>query len=278
MSRERIAGLALLSYPSGAREARGEEMLATLHDVSAGSRRGFAREIADLVRLGLRLRATATATVGARRLIADGLCLAAAWIMTLDASTLVTQRARGMHDPLLAPAPLALLVAALALALIGRDRLAGAAALAWTALRLPTLWDHHPGILNLVPELLPILCFCVMVLAPRRRATDPRRLAWLIVPATLVLTLAPPNGERSPLLLAYVALGAILVTAFALAMLPTDPRLAIAGAVSLSTLGISVVIDHHDAAAPAILFVAAAPLILAAAAARTWQLRRPARR
>ena len=57
MSRGRIAGLALLSYPADAREARGEEMLATLHDVSAGSRRGFAREIADLVRLGLRRRA-----------------------------------------------------------------------------------------------------------------------------------------------------------------------------------------------------------------------------
>src|SRR4051794_13413545 len=73
MSRERIADLALLAYPAGAREVRGEEMLATLHDVRAGSRRGFAREVADLVRLGLRTRATATASVGARRLIADGL-------------------------------------------------------------------------------------------------------------------------------------------------------------------------------------------------------------
>jgi hypothetical protein len=253
-------------------------MLATLHDVSAGSRRGFAREIADLVRLGLRTRATATASVGARRLIADGLCLAAVWLMTLDASTLVTQRARGMHDPLLAPAPLALLVAALALALVGRDRLAGAGALAWTALRLPSLWDHHPGIVNLASEALPIVCFCVMVLAPRRRATDLRRLGWLIVPATLVLTLAPPNGERSPLLLAYVVLGAILLTAFALAMLPTDPRLAIAGAISLSTLGVAVVIHHHDAAAPATVFVAAAPLAIAVAVARTRRLRRPARR
>jgi hypothetical protein len=90
------------------------------------------------VRLGLRTRATSTARVGARRLIADGLCVAAVWLMTLDVSTLVTQRARGMHDPLLAPTPLALLVAALALALIGRDRLAGAAALAWTALRMPS--------------------------------------------------------------------------------------------------------------------------------------------
>jgi hypothetical protein len=198
--------------------------------------------------------------------------------MTLDVSTLVTQRARGMHDPLLAPAPLVLLVAALALALVGRDRLAGAVALAWTALRMLALWDHHPGIVNLAPELLPILCFCVMVVAPRRRAGDLRRLGWLVVPATLVLTLAPPHGERSPLLLAYVVLGAILLTAFALAMLPTDPRLAIAGAVSLSTLGVAVVIHHHDVAAPATLFVAAAPLAIAVAVARTRQLRRPARR
>jgi len=117
-----------------------------------------------------------------------------------------------------------------------------------------------------------------MVLAPRRRSADLRRLGWLIVPATLVLTLAPPNGERSPLLLAYVALGALLVTAFAVAMLPTDPRLAIAGAVSLSTVGLSVVVHHHDASAPASLFLAAAPVAIAIAIARTRRLRRPARR
>jgi len=188
------------------------------------------------------------------------------------------QRARGLHDPLLGAAPLALLVAALAVALIGYDRVAGAAALAWTVLRLPSLWDHHPGMVNLAAEVLPIVCFYVMVLAPRRRTTDLRRLGWLIVPATLVLTLAPPNGERSPLLLAYVALGAILVTAFAVAMLPTDPRLAIAGAVSLSTVGLSVVLHHHDASAPASLFLAAAPVAIAIAVARTRHLRRPARR
>jgi hypothetical protein len=276
MTRGRVAGLALLSYPAAAREARGEEMLATLHDVSAGSRRGFAREIADLVRLGLRTRATSTARVGARRLTADGLCLAAVWLMTLDASTLMAQRARGMHDQLLASTPLALLVAALAVALIGLDRVAGAGALAWTALRLPMLWDAHPGIVNLAPEVLPILCFCVMVLAPRRRAPDLRRLGWLIVPVTLVVTLAPPNGEQSPLLVACVALGALLVTAFCLAILPTDPRPAIAGAVSLSTVGLAVVVHHHDASAPASLFVAAAPLAIAVAVARTRHLRRPA--
>lgn len=123
-------------------------MLATLRDVSAGSRRGFAREISDLVRLGLRTRASSTASVGARRLVADGLCLAAAWLMTLDVSTLLSQRARGMHDPLLSAPSIALLAAVLALAFIGYDRLAGAGALVWTALRLPALWDHHAGLVR----------------------------------------------------------------------------------------------------------------------------------
>ena len=67
-----------------------------------------------------------------------------------------------------------------------------------------------------------------------------------------------------------------LVTAFGLAMLPTDPRLAIAGAVSLSTVGLQVVAVNHDGSAPAWLIVAAAPLVLAAAATRTRRLRRPA--
>jgi hypothetical protein len=274
MSRARLAGLALLSYPADARRTRGEEMLATLLDVSGRSRRHFAREIADLVRLGLRTRATSTASAGARRVIADGLCLAGIWLMTLDVSTLVTQRARGIQDPLLASAPLALLAAALAVALIGRDRIAGAGALVWTALRIPSFWDHHPGIVNLAPELLSVGCFCVMVLAPRRRTTDLRRLAWLIVPATLVLTFAPPSGDQSPLLLAYVALGAILAAAVCLAMLPTDPRPAIAGAVSLSSVGLAVVAVNHDGSAPAWLILTAAAIVLATAVARTRRLRR----
>ena len=278
MSGERIAELALLSYPAAARAARGDEMLATLQDASAGSRRQFVREIADLVRLGLRARGSQTASAGARRIVADGLCLAAVWLMTLDVSTLLSQRARGMHDPLLSAPSIALLAAVLALALIGYDRLAGAGALVWTALRLPALWDHHAGLVNLAPEVLPIVCFCVLVLAPRRRAADPRRLAWLLVPATLVAAAGPPPGEASPLLVAGVLLAALLVAAAAVALLPTDPRLAIAGAVSVSNLGIAVVAINHDGSLVARLFVAAAPLVLAAAVTRTRQLRRPARR
>jgi hypothetical protein len=274
MSRDRIAALALLSYPATVRAARGAEMIGTLQDVSAGSRLGFAREIADLVRLGLRTRATGTASAGAARLIADGLCLAGIWLMALDLTTLTTQRARGLEDPLLAWAPLALLVGTLAVALAGRERIAGVAALVWTVLRMPALWVHHPGVVGLAPELLPIVCFCVMAVAPRRRRVELRRLAWLVVPAMFVLTLAPASGERSPLLMACVVLMAIIGVAFCVAVLLTDPRPAIAGAVSLSSVGLAVVAVHHDGSAPALVVVAAAPVVLAVAAVRTRRLQR----
>jgi hypothetical protein len=276
MSGERMAGLAMLAYPARIRVARGEEMLATLQDASAGSRRRFAREIADLVRLGLRARGAQTASTGARRIVADGLCLAAVWFMTLDLSTLLSQRARGMHDPLLSSTSIALLAAILAIALVGYDRLAGAGALVWTALRIPALWDHHAGIVNLAPELLPIVCFCALVLAPRRRAADPRRLAWLLVPAILVATAGPPPGEASPLLVAAVLIAALVVVVAAVALLPTDPRLAIAGAISLSNLGIAVVVINHDGSLVPRLFVAAAPMVLAVAIMRTRRLLRHA--
>jgi hypothetical protein len=272
MSGERIAELALLSYPAAARAARGAEMLATLQDASAGSRRRFAREIADLVRLGLRARGSQTASAGARRIVADGLCLAAVWFMTLDVSTLLAQRARGMHDPLLSSTSIALLAAVLAIALVGHDRLAGAGALVWTALRIPALWDHHAGIVNLAPEVLPVVCFCVLVVLPRRRAPDPRRLAWLLVPATLVAATGPAPGEASPLLVAGVLIAALLVVVVAVALLPTDPRLAIAGAMSLSNLGIAIVAINHDRTFVPRLFLAAAPIVLAIAVTRTRRL------
>jgi hypothetical protein len=272
MSGERIAELALLSYPATLRVARGEEMLATLKDASAGSRRRFVREIADLVRLGLRARGSQTASVGARRIVADGLCLAAVWFMTLDVSTLLSQRARGMHDPLLSSPSIALLAAVLSVALVGYDRLAGAGALVWTALRIPALWDHHAGIVSLAPEVFPIVCFCVLVVLPRRRAPDLRRLAWLLVPVSLVATAGPAPGEASPLLVAGVLVAALLVVVVAVALLPTDPRLAIAGAMSVSNLGIAIVAINHDRTFVPRLFLAAAPIVLAIAITRTRRL------
>ena len=274
MSRARLARIALGAYPAPARASHGEEMLATLLDASAGSRRRFVREVADLVRLGLNLRATQTASAGPGRLIADGVRLAAVWLLTVDLVVLLSWRYRGMEGPLLGWPSIALLAAVLGAALVGLDRLAGAGALLWTALRLPDLLQYHPGIGGLAPEVLPVVCFAAMVFAPRPRRVQLGGLAWLVVPLVLVVTFAPPNGERNPLLLAMVVPAALLAVVFALAMLPTDPRLAIAGAVGLSDLAVGLLATHHDAPALAYLAASAAPVALAFTVARTRQLRR----
>jgi hypothetical protein len=275
MSRDRAVQMALLTYPPQVRHELGAEMTATALEVAEGSRRRFGRELAGLVRLGLRARATRTAGAGSRRVIADGLCLAGVWLMTLDLSTLLSQTVRGMQDPLLAPASLVLLGIALALALVGHDRVAGAAALVWTAARLPALFDHHPTLkLAVLAVSLPsIVCFAVLVIAPRKRELDLRGLAWLVIPATLVATLGPPKYEQSPLLLAVVAVAAILVVVYAVAMLPTDPRVAIAGAVPLSAVGLGV---PGAGDGVALLVIAAAPLVLVFTVTRIRQLRRAA--
>jgi hypothetical protein len=276
VSRERLATLALRAFPAGAWDAQRDEMLATALDASAGSPRRFVGELRDIVRTGVRARATETARVGAARLLADGICLGGAWLMTLALSTLLAQRARGMEDALLAWPSIALVGAALAMALVGHDRIAGGGALTWTALRLPELLDRHPGVAGLAPEVLPVLCFAVMVLVPRRRSHDLRRVAWLVVPAALVLTLGPPQQEQNPLLLAGVVLAVACVAVASIAMLATDPRLAIACALPLTSVGIDVVVAGPAPELLPLLFLAAAPLALAAGAASTRGLRRRA--
>ena len=268
MNRERATRAALLAYPRDVRERAGDEMTATLLDASAGSRTRFARELTALTRAGFNARGQRTAAIGPRRVLADGVCLAAVWLMTLDLSTLLSQRARGFEDPLLAPWSLVLLGVALALALVGYDRLAGATALVWTAARFPALVDHHPGMgLVVLAFTLPsVACFAVLVVAPRRRAPDPRRLAWLLVPVTLVATFGPPQYDQSPLLLALVAVVVVFVVVYALATLPIDPRIAIAGAIPLLIV----------AGGSAVVLALAALLVLATSVARLRQLGRRA--
>ena len=94
---------------------------------------------------------------------------------------------------------------------------------------------------------------------------------WLAVRVTLVAALGPPHGEQSPVLLAVVALGALLVAVTAIALMPVDPRPAIAGAVALSTLGLGVA-DHEPYAFVALL-ISAAPLAVSLAIARSVRLR-----
>lgn len=228
--RSRAAGLALLAFPPALRTA---EVADTALDVAAGSRAAFTRELVGLVAGGLRARSLRAAAVPLPRLIADGLCLAATWTLTLDLATLGAQRVRGLHDPLLAWPWIAGLVVVLGLALIGFDRAAGAGALVWTALRLPALAAADA---SLMAEVLPAACFVVLLLVPRARRPDVRRLAWLVAPAVIVLAFGPPPPDQSPVLVGFVA-AAVVLSALAATI---DPRIAIAGAVPLAYLTVTV--------------------------------------
>ena len=89
VTRERLAGLAVRAYPD---DALASELASTALDVGAESPVRFVRELAGLARAGLRERAARTASVGPARLVFDGFCLAAVWMMTLELSGGLSQR------------------------------------------------------------------------------------------------------------------------------------------------------------------------------------------
>jgi len=273
VSRERLINAALRAYPRSVRDHHGSEMLSTVLDSTADAPRRLPREILDLVRVGLRSRATETAQPGVRRVIADGLCRGATWVMTLDLSTLLAQRMRGMHDPLLSPVSIAGLAAVLAVALIGYDRLAGVGGLVWTVSRTPEVFHHHPSVDGLLPTVVPVICFAVLLLAPRRRAPMPHRLGWLAVPAVLVAAFGPAPLDGP--LIAVAMLVVALTGLCAIALLPTDPRLAIAAAVPAAYLGLQIVMKPDAPIVLKTLLLAPVPIVLAITIARSRQLQQP---
>ncbi len=277
MMRERLAGLVVRAYPDGAPT---DELAGTALDVGAESRARFARELAGLTRAGLHERARRTASVGPARLVFDGLCLAAVWLMTLELSVGLAQRTgRGMSDPLLAWPLMALLAAALSLALVGFDRAAGIVVLVWSVARFPALVADRDSISVLagVGEMLlasafPVALFGVLVARPRQRRPDARRLVYLAVPLTLVATFGPPDYLQSPLLRAFVLVAAVAVVVVAIAALPTDPRLALAGAVLLTAVGAGV--TGKGPIVVAVALILSAPLVIAFTILRTRRLAR----
>jgi hypothetical protein len=267
--RERVTRVALHAFPPAVRSARGHEMLGTLLDASATSHSRFAGELLDLVRSGLQARATQTAQAGPRRLVADGFCLAAVWLLTLFLASDVGNRIRGPLPGypwgLFSPWTFALLGGALALALIGYDRLAGATALIFTAsvFNDPARYDLTGA--NRLPLVLPVICFGVLLLAPRQRKRDARRLAWLAVAAGLAVA-----ASRTDDTIAAVALlTLIFFVPPAFAMLRTDPRLAIACTVSAAYFGLRMAQDPGGPGALGLLFLAATPLVLTIVIAHT---------
>ena len=169
MIRARVGAAVLRAYPADTRAALGAEMLSTLLDSSAGSSVRFAREAVDLVRLGLRARATRIADAGTRRLVADGACVAAVFFLAQDLATAL--RNREVAHAVYSSASMTLLSLVLAFALLGHDRIAGAVALVWIALRVSgvTAGIH---VTDYPATLLPLICLSIMTVSPRREARE----------------------------------------------------------------------------------------------------------
>ena len=182
----------LEAYPTDTRAALGAEMLSTLLDSTGDSSVRLAREAVDLLRLGLRARATRIADAGARRLIADGACVAGVLFLAQDLTTAL--RNRGVPHAVYSSASMAILAVVLALALLGHDRIAGAATLAWMAPRLSVLMA---GIhVTACPAmLLPLTRLSIMTVSPRSvRLSDPYGSSWLVVLVVLVVLAGALGG------------------------------------------------------------------------------------
>ena len=176
MNRERVGAAVLRAYPSETRAARGPEMLGTLLDLGADSNVRFVREAVDLLRLGLRSRASRIAGSGARRLIADGACVAGIFFLAQDLATAL--HSRGVPHPFYSPASMAILAVALTFGLLGHDRVAGAVALVWFGLRLFGVMTGL-DVAAYPATLLPVICCGAMMVSPRigrSRSLPVRRL------------------------------------------------------------------------------------------------------
>ena len=271
MIRARIGAAVLRAYPADTRGVLGAEMLSTLLDSSAGSSVRFAREAVDLVRLGLRARATRIADAGTRRLLADGACVAAVFFLAQDLATAL--RNRGVEHAVYSSASMAVLSLVLALALLGHDRIAGAVALVWMALRLSgVMAPIH--VTDYPTTLLPLICLSIMTVSPRRGSSrawlsDPYGSGWLVVLVVLVALAGALGGWFAILALAAATVFGVI----ALVLLTTDPRPAIA----VALVAANVAIGKIGSGPPALItltFLAAAPVVLAVTIGRTRHLLR----
>lgn len=260
MTRARIVRAALRVYPKVVRQAHGDEMLATLLDSSDGSTRAFIRELFELLRAGLRSRSRAIADARLRRLVADGLCLAGVLWMAINICTLFRFQSRHWQFWLLA--------AAVSLALVGYDRIAGVVALAEIA--PVTASQLHPLVIGW--HLRPAALFLVMMFAPRRRTHDLRSLLWLAPLAAIAYASSLDQGARIPTI-AFFA-----VSLAGLASLSTDPRLAIAAASVWTLIGfehaLMLAVGGGGGGSPLwVALTAPGPIVVALATARVRHLR-----
>jgi hypothetical protein len=226
MSRERFLRAGLQAYPPSVRNARGEEIVGTLLDASDGSWLRFSAEMLDLVRGGLRARGNVSAAVPLRRLIADACRLTALLWIGVELLRWLTFELEPYPTP--TSWTVALPVLTLVLGLIGLDRLSAGCGLLWLVIANPwvepgfkTLGDT-PGWLNglLIKDLVLIICLLAMIVAPRPRHIDPRRLLWLAALAGFAVLDALDMSQP--------AVPVLAISVFGLAAILISPRLAIA--------------------------------------------------
>jgi hypothetical protein len=278
MTRDRLARVAMRAYPQRVRAARGQEMLGTLLDASGPSDAAFTRELLGLLGGGVRARVTAPPVrTGAGRLIADGVCYGAIWMIAvmfasrvgLSVSIGVTLGgARGLSE-------FAVLGGALVAATIGYDRIAAAGALVWLVLVTASPYIVSNEKILLATFALPIICLLVMITKPRRANRRARRAAWLI-PIGALGVAAGGVGPTSYLVLAPLA----LALPVALARLPSDPRIAIAWSLFATEIALAG-IGHALEGGPVpiglpltILLIALTPLAIAFTLGRARSLQR----
>jgi hypothetical protein len=250
MIAERIVGLAMRAYPSEVRNARGDEMLDTVLDVSDRSKARLLRETMALARAGFGARATVACAAGNRRLAFD-VCAQAATATGLLILIICLRADRVLYDSHAHTAHevasfsyQAFLAIAIAAALIGYDRISALFGLAWIGVLLqyglgpspfpaPVTWPiHWVAIVS-----IPLMCYLVMLLAPRARRVDRRRLLWLALAAGLGLALPASlglgygSGFNGTMLLLLLLTG--------LCMLPAGPKVPLAFAVVLIVFGLA---------------------------------------
>ena len=262
MIADRLARVALLAYPRGVRESRGGEMLGTVLDVSEGSPWRLLVETLVLIRSGLRARASLTAGSGSRRVVAtacaqgatvwglvlliayfqlDRMILGSSGVAQGEGGLFFTQWVTGEVGLFLTQALIAVSVTA---ALVGYDRTAALWGLAWIGVSLHTDlsasfagWDRAGHVIALL--LVPAACYVAMLLKPRARHRDARRLLWLAAGALVGLAPSPAltNFGYGVLGVSGIVLLALLVAG--LLLLPAGSSLPLAFALALLAYGLS---------------------------------------
>jgi hypothetical protein len=266
VNRERVGAAVLAAYPADTRAAQGAEMLGTLLEVSADSTVRFAAEAGDLLRLGLRARAVQIGAVGARRLLADGACLAGTFLLAEDLATAL--HSRGVLHAVYSPASMAVLAVVLIVALGGHDRIAGTGALVWIGLRFSGVMAGT-GVAAYSATVLPVICLGVMVLIPRGRISrEPLIVRYAVDVLVALVVLAGGLGGVSAI---FAVAAATVFGVIAAVLLTTDPRPAIAVALVAANVGIEKVGSGRPALTM-LMLTTAAPVVLALTVARTRRL------